>query len=45
MKNFDNMKLSEHFKLGEMTVTNVKTADGNIPSKLERSSRLRFLQT
>ena len=26
------MKLSEHFKLGEMTVTNVKTADGNIPS-------------
>ena len=25
-------KLSEHFTLGELTVTNVKTADGNIPS-------------
>ena len=26
------MKLSEHFTLGELTVTKVKTADGNIPS-------------
>ena len=26
------MKLSEHFTLGELTVTSVKTADGNIPS-------------
>ena len=26
------MNLSEHFTLGEMTVTKVKTADGNIPS-------------
>ncbi len=25
-------KLSEHFSLGEMTKTSVKTADGNIPS-------------
>ncbi len=25
-------KLSEHMTLGELTVTNVKTADGNIPS-------------
>ena len=25
-------KLSEHLTLGELTVTNVKTADGNIPS-------------
>ena len=27
-----SIKLSEHFSLGEMTVTKVKTADGNIPS-------------
>ena len=27
-----SIKLSEHFSLGELTVTNVKTADGNIPS-------------
>ena len=27
-----SIKLSEHFTLGELTVTNVKTADGNIPS-------------
>ena len=26
------IKLSEHFTLGELTVTNVKTKDGNIPS-------------
>lgn len=26
------MKLSEHFSLGELTKTSVKTADGNIPS-------------
>ena len=26
------MKLSEHIELGEMTVTKVKTKDGNIPS-------------
>ena len=26
------IKLSEHMTLGELTVTNVKTADGNIPS-------------
>ena len=27
-----SIKLSEHFTLAEMTVTKVKTADGNIPS-------------
>jgi uncharacterized protein YcbK (DUF882 family) len=27
-----NVKLSEHFKLAEMTKTSVKTMDGNIPS-------------
>ena len=27
-----NIKLSEHFSLAELTTTNVKTADGNIPS-------------
>ena len=27
-----SMKLSEHFSLGELTVTSVKTADKNIPS-------------
>ncbi len=27
-----NIHLSEHFTLGEMTKTSVKTADGNIPS-------------
>ena len=27
-----NIKLSEHFTLGELTKTSVKTADGNIPS-------------
>ena len=27
-----NMHLSEHFQLGELCKTNVKTADGNIPS-------------
>ena len=27
-----SIKLSEHFTLGELTVTSVKTADGNIPS-------------
>ena len=27
-----SMKLTEHFTLGEMTKTNHKTADGNIPS-------------
>ena len=27
-----SINLSEHFTLGEMTVTKVKTADGNIPS-------------
>ena len=29
-----SIKLSEHFSLGELTVTNVKTADGNIPSRV-----------
>ena len=28
----DGVRLSPHFSLAEMTVTNVKTADGNIPS-------------
>ena len=35
MKNVEinkNTKLSEHMTLGELTVTSVKTADGNIPS-------------
>ena len=27
-----SMKLSEHFTFGELTVTSVKTTDGNIPS-------------
>ena len=27
-----NMKLSEHFALGELTKTKYQTADGNIPS-------------
>ena len=27
-----SMHLSEHFQLGELCKTNVKTADGNIPS-------------
>ena len=37
-----NMKLSEHFKLGEMTKTSHKTADGNIPSSevIENLKRL-----
>ena len=36
------MKLSEHFKLGEMTNTRHKTADGNIPSQavIENLKRL-----
>ena len=29
-----NMKLSEHFKLGELCKTNHKTSDGNIPSRV-----------
>ena len=29
-----NMHLSEHFQLGEVTKTSVKTADGNIPSRV-----------
>ena len=29
-----NMKLSEHFSLGELTKTSHKTADGNIPSRV-----------
>ena len=29
-----NMHLSEHFTLGEVTKTSVKTADGNIPSRV-----------
>ena len=28
------MKLSQHFTLGEMTKTSHKTADGNIPSRV-----------
>ncbi len=28
------MKLTEHFTLGEMTKTSHKTADGNIPSRV-----------
>ena len=37
-----NINLSEHITLGEMTVTKVKTADGNIPSHvaLENMKRL-----
>ena len=37
-----NVKLSEHFSLGEMTKTSVKTADGNIPShvSIENLKRL-----
>ena len=29
-----SMHLSEHFTLGEVTKTSVKTADGNIPSRV-----------
>ena len=29
-----NVKLSQHFTLGEMTKTSVKTKDGNIPSRV-----------
>ena len=29
-----NMHLSQHFTLGEVTKTSVKTADGNIPSRV-----------
>ena len=29
-----NMKLSEHFSLGELTKTKYQTADGNIPSRV-----------
>ena len=29
-----NMKLSEHFTLGELTKTSFKTEDGNIPSRV-----------
>ena len=29
-----NVKLSEHFTLGEMMKTSVKTKDGNIPSRV-----------
>ena len=29
-----DMKLSEHFSLGEVTKTSVKTEDGNIPSRV-----------
>ena len=29
-----NMKLSEHFTLGELCKTSHKTADGNIPSRV-----------
>ena len=29
-----DMKLSEHFSLGELTKTSVKTEDGNIPSRV-----------
>ena len=32
VENNKNMKLSEHFSLGEFTKTKHKTADGNIPS-------------
>ena len=35
MKNVElnkQMKLSQHFSLGELTKTSAKTADGNIPS-------------
>ena len=37
-----NINLSEHITLGEMTVTKVKTADGNIPSHvaIENMKRL-----
>ena len=30
----NQIKLSEHFSLGEMTVTTYKTDDGNIPSRV-----------
>ena len=30
-----DVKLSEHFSLGEMTKTSVKTKDGNIPSRVQ----------
>ena len=29
-----DMKLSEHFTLGEVTKTSIKTEDGNIPSRV-----------
>jgi hypothetical protein len=29
-----NMKLSEHFTLGELTKTSYYTSDGNIPSRV-----------
>ena len=29
-----DMKLSEHFTLGELTKTSYKTEDGNIPSRV-----------
>ena len=29
-----DMKLSEHFSLGEVTKTSIKTEDGNIPSRV-----------
>ena len=37
-----SINLTEHFTLGEMTVTSVKTADGNIPShvSIENLKRL-----
>ena len=38
------MKLSEHFTLGEMTKTNYKTADGNIPSHVSLENLKRLCQ-
>ena len=37
------MKLTEHFTLGEMTKTSHKTADGNIPSRVAIENLKRFL--
>ena len=34
VENNKNMKLSEHFELGELTKTKYQTADGNIPSRV-----------
>ena len=34
------LRLSPHFTLGEMTKTNHKTADGNIPSRVVMSNHL-----